>query len=77
VADDNTGSGDGLVEVNVGYDGGNAREAVLDAAAEVVRELESLRVLTVRLPRRSANALAERGDVRYVESNGEMGALDE
>lgn len=75
VESDNGGSG-GTVEVNVGFDGESARNAALDAAVEVVREMDSIGVVTVRISRVAADALADREDVRYVESNGQMDALD-
>jgi hypothetical protein len=65
-----------LVEVNVGVAVESGRVAALDAAADVVREMNSIDLVTVRVPRAAADALADREDVRYVESNGEMGALD-
>ncbi|MFC7080088.1 S8 family peptidase [Halorussus caseinilyticus] len=63
------------VVVNVGVAAESGRKAALDAAGEVVRDFDSLPVVTVRVPRRAASELGKRPDVRYVEQNGRMHAL--
>jgi subtilisin len=65
----------GTVEVNVGFRGERGRQDALEAADEVVREFDSLDVLTIRASAKAAKALAKRQHVRYVEENGEMEAL--
>jgi subtilisin len=68
---------DDAVRVNVGYAADSGRRAALAAADEVVHELDVLDAVTVRLPRKAAEALAERRDVRYVERDGRLRALAE
>ncbi|WP_276301566.1 S8 family peptidase [Halorussus lipolyticus] len=66
---------DRTVEVNVGFASKSGRLAALDAASDVVREFDSLDVVTIRLPAEAAESLESRADVRYVERNGRMEAL--
>ncbi|WP_135854541.1 S8 family peptidase [Halorussus salinus] len=63
------------VEVNVGFAGQSGRSAALGAADRVVRKFDSLDIVTVEVPERAAEELADRPDVRYVEENGRMEAL--
>jgi subtilisin len=63
------------VEVNVGFAGQSGRSAALGAADDVVREFDSLNIVTVEVPERAAEELADRPDVHYVEENGRMEAL--
>ncbi len=79
---------DDVVEVNIGFDrtgggpGGVRTSAGAEAAAEargradeVVREFDTLDIMTLRLPKRAATALEQRAGVRYVEENGTMQAF--
>jgi hypothetical protein len=65
-----------VVEVNVGFDDEEGRKAALDCAVEVIREFESLDVLTIEIPRERWTELDTHAAIRYVEENGEAGALD-
>jgi subtilisin len=65
---------DDFIEVNVGYDGGDARKVILDAGRDVVRKF-NFDALTIRVPKRAVEALARNPNVRYVEENGRMHAL--
>ncbi|WP_331235125.1 S8 family serine peptidase [Natronorarus salvus] len=71
-----TGSANDLVEVNVGFSGPAGRAAALEAADDVKREFV-FDALTIRLPAEAADGLANNPNVRYVEENGEMYALDQ
>ena len=62
------------VEVNVGYGAESGLHAARAAADTVVREF-NFDALTVQLPKAAADQLSARGDIRYVELNGEMHAL--
>ncbi|NEU57914.1 S8 family peptidase [Halorussus sp. MSC15.2] len=64
----------GKVEVNVGFRGDDARRAALSAAGGVVREFDSLDVMTIRASAKAAKALERRKGVRYVERNGTVHA---
>ena len=70
-----TVAGDVTVEVNVGYDRPSGRRAARAEASEVVREF-AFDALTIRTSRQGADRLLNRGDIRYVEENGLMYALD-
>ncbi|PSQ45806.1 peptidase S8 [Halobacteriales archaeon SW_6_65_15] len=63
------------VEVNVGFASERGRQKALGAADEVVREFNSIDVVTLRLPKQAATALEQNPNIRYVEENGEMHAL--
>ncbi len=77
MADSDAGdSGRDIVEVNVGFENDEGRELTLDAAVDVVRELQSLDILTVRIPSEKWDELADHSEIRYVEANGQAGALD-
>ncbi len=65
------------VEVNVGVSSARGRAMARDSADEVVREFNSIDVLTIRVPKRAATALEKNPNVRYVEANGTMEALAE
>jgi subtilisin len=65
------------VEVNVGFAGDAGRRAAVQASSSVVREFDSIDVVTVEVPRQAADRLAGQSHVRYVERNGEMEALAE
>ncbi|MFT4884389.1 MAG: subtilisin [Natronomonas sp.] len=67
-------AGEDTVEVNVGYARPSGRRAARDEAESVVREF-NFDALTIRVAREGAERLSNRGDVRYVEENGEMHAL--
>lgn len=62
------------VEVNIGYDGEGGKRAALDAAVTVVREFESLDVVTVVIPRAKWEKLDGHPEIRYVEKNAQSGA---
>ncbi len=62
------------VEVNVGYEGGGGKQAALDAAVAVVREFESLDVVTVRIPQAKWEELDAHPEIRYIEKNAQSGA---
>jgi subtilisin len=66
---------DDEVEVNVGFSAESGRQAALSKANAVVREFDSLDIVTLTLPKKAADALSSRADVRYVEQNGEVQAL--
>ncbi len=62
------------VEVNVGFDGPSGRSAAFSAADDVVREF-NFDAATIRLSKKSAEALERNPNIRYVEKNGTMHAL--
>ncbi|WP_115864715.1 S8 family serine peptidase [Halorussus litoreus] len=64
----------GPVELNVGFRGDPARQAVQNAASDVVRELDSLGVMTIRASPNAARGLQNRGNVEFVERNGTVEA---
>jgi subtilisin len=64
----------GTVEVNVGFRGQRGRKAALDVANDVVREFDSLDIVTIRASAKAAKGLAKRQHVRYVEENGTVHA---
>ncbi|WP_246045779.1 S8 family peptidase [Halorussus ruber] len=66
---------DDTVEVNVGFASERGRQAALEKATEVVREFDSLDIVTAKMPKRAATALEQNPNVRYVEENGTMEAL--
>ena len=57
-----------LVEVNVGYDTEEAREAVLEAAETVINEYP-FDAMSVEMAVWDAIRLSKRDDIRYVERN--------
>ncbi|WP_135827038.1 S8 family peptidase [Halorussus ruber] len=63
------------VEVNVGFSSTRGRNAAVDKASEVVREFNSLDIVTAKMPAKAAKGLENNPNVRYVEENGEMHAL--
>ncbi|MFC7081446.1 S8 family serine peptidase [Halorussus caseinilyticus] len=65
----------GKVEVNVGVRGKRARRAAENAADHVVRDFDSLDVMTIRASAKAVKGLAKRKNVRYVEKNGTVEAL--
>ncbi|WP_266077213.1 S8 family peptidase [Haladaptatus caseinilyticus] len=65
------------VEVNVGFNSERGRAMARSSADEVVREFNSIKVMTIRVPKRTATALEKNPNVRYVEANGTMEALAE
>ncbi|MFH5798719.1 hypothetical protein [Haladaptatus sp. CMAA 1911] len=67
------GSERDTVEVNIGYDSRDGKQAALDAAVDVVREFESLDVVTVRIPRSRWSELDGHSEIRYIEENGQSG----
>ncbi len=64
----------GTVEINVGYRGNAARQAARNAASDVVRDFDSLDIVTIRASANAARGLAKRKNVRYVEENGTVHA---
>ena len=71
----NQGAGDSEhVEVNVGYDGEDGKQAALDTAMDVVREFESLNVVTIRISRAKWEELDDHPEIRYIEENAQTGA---
>ncbi|WP_321113022.1 S8 family peptidase [Halorussus salinisoli] len=65
------------VEVNVGFESERGRQKALSAADEVVRDFNSLDIVTIRAVKKSVSALESNPNVRYVEENGTMEALAE
>ena len=72
-----TAKPDDTVEVNVGFSSERGRGAARERADEVVREFDSIDVVTIRTAKRAATALENNPNVRYVEENGTMEALAE
>jgi subtilisin len=68
-------AGQDRVEVNVGYSAASGRRAAKNAASNVVREF-GFDALTIEVAKPAVQGLRKRGDVRYVERNGTMYALD-
>ncbi|PSP54574.1 peptidase S8 [Halobacteriales archaeon QS_1_67_19] len=68
---------DATVEVNVGFSAESGRKEALNAADEVVRQFNSLDIVTIRAAKEAVSGLRNRKDVRYVEENGTMEALGE
>ncbi|WP_192498433.1 S8 family serine peptidase [Halorussus halophilus] len=66
---------DDTVEVNVGVKSERGRSLALDAADEVVRNFDSLDIVTLRAAKQAVTALDKNPNVRYVEENGQMHAL--
>ncbi|MFC4549173.1 S8 family peptidase [Halorussus sp. GCM10023401] len=66
---------DDTVEVNVGFKSSRGRSMAKSQATATVREFDSIDVLTIRLPKKAATALARNPNIRYVEENGTMEAL--
>jgi subtilisin len=64
------------VEVNVGYSDARGKRAAKAEASEVVREF-NFDALTMRVNENAISGLRQRPDVRYVERNGEMYALNQ
>ncbi len=65
----------GQVEVNVGFSSDHGRVAAKEKADEVVRDFDSLDIVTAKMPAASAKGLRNNPHVRYVEENGEVHAL--
>ncbi|SIR08949.1 subtilisin [Haladaptatus litoreus] len=65
------------VEVNVGFKSERGRAMARSSANEVVREFNSIKAMTIRVPKQAATALGKNPNVRYVEENGQMHALAE
>ena len=63
------------VEVNVGFSSERGRQAALSAADHVVRDFDSLDIVTLRAAKQAVTALDNNPNVRYVEENGTMHAL--
>ncbi|RBI64305.1 peptidase S8 [halophilic archaeon] len=68
---------DDTVEVNVGFSNERGLSAAQNGADDVVREFDSIDVVTIRAAKRAATALENNPNVRYVEENGTMHALAE
>lgn len=69
-------TGPGEVEVNVGFVNDRGKGAASEAAAEIRREFDEFDAMTLVVPEEAARSLADRPDIRYVEENGRMEALD-
>ncbi|WP_224449972.1 S8 family peptidase [Haloprofundus salilacus] len=65
---------DNLVEVNVGYRDKSGKRAAENAASSVVRRF-NFDAMTIRVDEHAVKGLQNRGDVRYVEANGQMHAF--
>ncbi|WP_435153804.1 S8 family peptidase [Haladaptatus sp. DFWS20] len=65
------------VEVNIGFKSGRGRSAALSAASDVVRDFNSIDVVTIRVAKQAIKGLQNNPNVRYVEENGQMHALAE
>jgi subtilisin len=65
------------VEVNVGFKSESGRQKALGAADEVVRDFNSIDVVTIRTAKQTVTALDNNPNVRYVEENASMEALAE
>jgi subtilisin len=63
------------VEVNVGYSAKSGQRAAASAADSVNREF-GFDAMTIEVAKPAVKGLRKRGDVRYVERNGTMYALD-
>ena len=70
------GSGSDHIEVNVGFANERGRAVAHSAAAEVRREFDEFDAMTLVLPVEVAEGLENDPDIRYVEENGRMEALD-
>ncbi|WP_135827042.1 S8 family peptidase [Halorussus ruber] len=68
---------DDTVEVNVGFKSDKGRQKALDAASDVVREFDSIDVVTIQAPKKAVSGLDNNPNIRYVEENGQMHALAE
>jgi subtilisin len=65
------------VEVNVGFKSESGRQKALGAADEVVRDFNSISVVTIRAAKGAISGLGNNPNIRYVEQNGTMKALSE
>jgi len=63
------------VEVNIGYTGVRGQAAAEKAADSVSRRF-GFDAITAELPRKAAKGLANNPNIRYVEENGQMHAID-
>jgi subtilisin len=63
------------VEVNVGFASERGRQEALGAADEVVRDFNSIDVVTIRAAKNAVSGLSNNPNVRYVEENGTVHAL--
>ncbi|WP_158056687.1 S8 family serine peptidase [Halorussus halophilus] len=63
------------VEVNIGFSSERGRSLALDAADHVVRDFDSLNIVTLRAAKQAVTALDKNPNIRYVEENGQMHAL--
>ncbi|PSQ45805.1 peptidase S8 [Halobacteriales archaeon SW_6_65_15] len=66
---------DGQVQINVGFKSDRGRQKALGAADEVVREFNSIDVVTIRASAQAVSGLQNNPNVRYVEEDGQMQAL--
>ena len=69
-------TGPGEVEVNVGFVNDRGKGAAHEAATEIRREFDEFDAMTLVVPEEAARNLETNPDVRYVEENGTMEALD-
>ncbi len=65
---------DDTVEVNVGYETADGREAVVAAASTVVHDF-SFDAMTVQVPAKAVDSLDDHSGIRYVEANEQMTLL--
>jgi subtilisin len=72
-----TPGGDRKYGYNVGFDTPGARRAAENAASEVIRTLDSIGVLTAKIPDDAVDALRNNPNVRFVEENRFMHKLAE
>jgi subtilisin len=66
---------EGQVQVNVGFKSDRGRQKALGAADEVVREFNSIDVVTIRASTRAVSGLENNPNLRYVEEDGTAHAL--
>ncbi|MFW6435418.1 MAG: S8 family serine peptidase, partial [Halovenus sp.] len=69
-------SADGRAEVNVGFDGPEGREAARRAADSIEREF-NFDAMTITASQEAIDGLENNPNIRYVEENGEMQALEQ
>ena len=72
----NVSSGGDRIEVNVGFANGRGRTVARETATELRREFDELDAMTLVLPEEAVQSLENDPDIRYVEENGTMEALD-
>jgi len=63
------------VEVNVGFSAESGRQEALAAADSIIRDFDTLDIVTIQAAKQAITGLSQRSDVRYVEENGTVRAL--